>query len=216
MRLALPIDNPAKECTSCSVTTESYVSGYILSFQVADQLLRCFPGSWEIWPSQLTLQIEGIEEALEFNLGSGSLSKGTLVIQLVARYSPDKRLSNLAEEIARDLGLPAMAKGNPDSKFQVLVKLVEIFHARCGLHILPVLFNQEELLELRLCQEGGGPQGWISKEGIAMNRFGERVDIEKWSNLRPEMQAANLFGFQRFCRHYPSPESSLSEAEKSQ
>ena len=216
MRLALPLDNPAKECISCKVTDENYISGYILSFQVADQLLRCYPGSWEIWPSQLTLQIEGIEEALEFNLGTGSLNKGTFVIQLVPRYSPDKRLSILAGEIAHDLGLPPMTKGDSDSKFQLLVKLVEIFHARCGLHISPVLFNQEELLELRLCQEGGGPQGWISKENMAINRFGESVDIKKWSDLRLEKQATNLFGFQRFCSHYPNPESSSSAPENSQ
>jgi hypothetical protein len=216
MRLALPLDNPAKECISCKVTTENYVSGYILSFQVADQLLRCFPGSWEIWPNQLTLQIEGVEEALVFNLGTGSVNKGELVIQLLPRYSSDKKLITLTEEIARDLGLPPMTKGNVDSKFQLLVKLVEIFHARCGLHILPVLFNQEELLELRLCQEGGGPQGWLSKEGMVLNRFGESVDMKKWSDLRPEMQAANLFGFQRFCRHYPNPESSSLAPENSQ
>lgn len=207
MRLALPTYNPAKECKSCSVRDESVVSGYILSFQVADQLMKRFPGTWKMELNLLTLQLKELQDPLQFDLTSGSLRYGSLVTQLMARYSPTKSISSLTDEIVRDLGFPEMTNhsADQDPSFQLILKLVEIFHARCGLHILPVASDEEELWELRLCQEG--PQGWLSRNGVAQNRFGETVDLKQWSALRPEKLATHLFGFQRFCRHYPNPQS---------
>lgn len=48
MRLMLPMDKPAKDCQGCCLPDETKASAHILSFQLADKLLRHYSGSWEL------------------------------------------------------------------------------------------------------------------------------------------------------------------------
>ena len=205
MRLTLPSYNPTKECQGCTLRDENKVAAHILSFQLAELLLKRFSGTWQLTNGELKLRLTGVEQPLCFELNTGTLGYGTLRASIGARYSVEKGIAALADEISQDFVFPSTVdKGYKDSLFGLFVKLVEIFHARCGLNILPVEKDNQLLgWELSLCEEG--PRGWINTEGIAENRFGERADIKEWYTLRPEKMATYVFGFNRFCRNYPSP-----------
>ncbi|MDA8228140.1 MAG: hypothetical protein M0T74_10695 [Desulfitobacterium hafniense] len=209
MRLNIPTYNPVKECTGCITRDESVVSGYILSFQLADQFLSLYGGSWKLSKNEIKLTLEGVTLPLAFDLSNATLSIGTLTTQILSRYSAEKGLTKMIGELISDLNLPTPSfKRDVDPLFTVFVKMIEIFHARCGLNILPV--EGESGLkgwELCLCKEG--PRGWISQDGIAENRFGERADITSWYSLRPEKTATYLFGFNRFCKNFASPFKTL-------
>ena len=133
------------------------------------------------------------------------MTYGTITTQLTQRYSPEKGTRLLAEEICQNLGLSVSDQlTESDYLFTLFVKLVEIFHARCGLQIYTVESqNGEDRWEIALCDEGS--KGWLGRHGLAYNRFGEQIDIKEWSILRPEKIATYVFGFNRFCGHYPSP-----------
>lgn len=208
MRLTLPTYNPLKECQGCSLRDETKVSAQILSFQLADQLLRRYSGTWKLTRGELHIHLKGLDFPLSFELGTGALAYGSLRTQVIARYTPDLGVAHLAGELVQDLALPSPSfsenHGFQDPLFALFVKLIEIFHARCGLDIVPVEKDKETVgWEIFLCEDG--PRGWISTEGIAENRFGERADIKEWFNLRPEKLATYVFGFNKFCKNYPSP-----------
>lgn len=204
MRLAVSDFNPVKECQSCNNREEREVSSYILSYQIAHQLLMSVPGQIQVDGNRLILNLDS-HGSLHFDLRSGSLNANNLSISLVQRYQLDKRLDELTRQIKEELEINPAGEGyqvNPI--YTLLVKLVEIFHARCGLHVQSVQ-TQGDIAqwEIQLCE--GGPRGWIQSDGIIRNRFGEEANLSDWSTLRPEKLAAYVFGFNRFCRHYPSP-----------
>jgi len=205
MRLALPIYNPVRECSSCPNRDERTVSAYIVSFQLARQLLQRYPGTWKLDQNKLSLLLDGAAAPLEFGLVDGNLHYGSVVTQVVSRYSPSQGINVLANEICRDFVLPEATQATrPDGLFSLFVKLVEIFHARCGLQVSEeTTSNGEPAFVVRLCDEGR--IGWVSRDGVAKNRFGEEVTLAAWSGLRLEKAATYLFGFNRFCRHYQSP-----------
>lgn len=210
MRLMLPMDNPSKECQKCREHDEAKVSAQILSFQLADHLLRRYSGTWEIGQGDLQIHLQGVDFPLRFELDTGVLEYGTVRTQILVHYTTDKGLARLAEELIENVALPCTEeKEFQDPMFRVFVKLIEIFHARCGLTIKSVQKDGETAgWEIFLCEDG--PRGWISSEGIAENHLGERVDIKTWFNLRPEKLAGYVFGFNSFCKNYSSPVNTLS------
>ena len=204
MRLALSTFNPAKECQSCKDREELEVSSHILSYQIAHQLLMSVSGQIHVDGNRLILDLDS-HEPLHFDLRSGSLSTRSLSIPLVQRYQQDNRIDELTRQIKEELQIDSAKEGHQiDPIHTLLVKLVEIFHARCGLHIQSVQTQGDKTLwEIQLCE--GGPSGWIQSDGVIRNRFGEEANLKDWSQLRPEKFAAYVFGFNRFCRHYSSP-----------
>ena len=205
MRLALPAYNKAKECKICLDKEETVVSAYILSFQTASQILKKNIGTWSIVKDELRIQLKDVLITIVIDLTNSKLTYGTIMTQLTQRYSPEKGTELFAEEIYQNLGL-TFSNQNTESDllFTLFLKLVEIFHARCGLQIYEVESeNGEEQWEIALCNEGS--KGWVGRNGLASNRFGEQIDIKEWSGLRPEKIATYFFGFNRFCGHYPSP-----------
>jgi hypothetical protein len=205
MRLNSPAYNPVKECNGCTQHDENKVAAHILSFQLSNLLLKHFSGTWQLTKGELKLHLEGVEHPLSFDLNHGTLAYGSLRTSIGVRYSVEKGLNQLLEELIQDFALPSPGyKQFEDSMFNLFVKLIEIFHARCGLTIIPVEKDHQPL-GWELCLGEDGPRGWISTDGVAENRFGDRVDIKEWYNLRPEKTAAYVFGFNQFCRNFPSP-----------
>jgi len=205
MRLALPTYNPVKECKSCTTRDESAIAARILSFQLADRLLRGLPGQWRIGENELILQPLVANRQIKLDLTTGTVHYGSVATQVVPRYSPHKGIGSLTDEVWSDLALPAASPNEEiDQVFTLFLKLTEIFHARCGLTILPYdSRNGRETWEIRLGDSG--LQGWVRRDLTAQNRFGEVVDLRQWAGLRPEKMATYLFGFNRFCKNYPSP-----------
>jgi len=173
MRLTLPTYNPAKECRGCTLRDENKVSAHILSYQIADQLLRKYSGTWKLSKTEIKLNLKGVAVPLVFELNTGTLRYGSIMTQVVSRYSPEKGLARLSEEICQDFALPAPeSSGQVDPLFNLFLKLIEIFHARCGLVIRPIETEQGvKGWELCLCDDG--PSGWIGVDGVAENRFGK-------------------------------------------
>lgn len=197
--------NFVKECKDCSLTDETEISAKILSFQLADCLLRRYSGKWELTGEELQINLNGVNLPLHFDLNTGLLSYGLFRIQIVDRYTSKKGLNYLTNELIQVLDLP-VPKGSDfyDPLFSLFVKLIEIFHARCELKIIPIRKTDKMSgWEIFLCEKG--PRGWINIEGIAENRFGEKADIKEWYSLRPEKLAAYVFGFYKFCKNYKSP-----------
>jgi hypothetical protein len=162
------------------------------------------PGQIQVDGNRLILNLDS-HEPLHFDLRSGSLNAKNLSISLEQRYQLDKRLDELTRQIKEELEIDSPEEGHQvDPIHTLLVKLVEIFHARCGLQVQSVQAQGDTVQwEIQLCE--GGPRGWIQSDGIIRNRFGEEANLSDWSQLRPEKLAAYVFGFNRFCRHYPSP-----------
>lgn len=211
MRFIQPTYHRFKECQGCTVRDENKVAAHILSFQLVDLLLKQFSGEWKLTHGEIVLFLEGVESPLRFDLNTGTLHYGSLSTSIVARYSSEKGLAQLLREVSRDFSLPLAPEGvkaDGDQLFTLFAKLIEIFHARCGLRISPVE-QDNRLVGWELSLSENGPRGWISSEGIAENRFGERVDIKAWYALRPEKMASSIFGFNQFCSNYPSPIKSL-------
>lgn len=194
-----------KECQGCSRPDETGVSATILAFQLADCLLRRYSGNWELTGEELQITLSGINLPLHFDLNKGLLSYGVLRHQFVASYTSAKGINSLTDELMHVLDLPVpKGSGFNDPLLSLFVKLIEIFHARCGLKIAPVReMGEKKRWEISLCEKG--LRGWVSAEEIAENRFGEKVDMKEWSSLRPEKRATYVFGFNKFCRNYTSP-----------
>ena len=186
MRIASLTYNEARDCIGCGIRDEKQVSTYILSFQIANELLKHYKGEWKIATHEIVLNLEGLNYPLMIELTSGAINYGTLTTRFYHRYSPEKGVVGLVNDLCSDLAIP-MGKTMKGTGFlfNVLVKLVEIFHARCDLRILPGKAEGE--WEIRL--NGEGPSGWVSEDMIAENRFGEKIDISQWKNLRPEKAA---------------------------
>lgn len=208
MRLSSLSSNPVKECQSCEGREEREVSSHILSYQIAHQLLKSVPGQIQVEGSRLILDLDS-QEPLHFDLRSGTLSTRNLSIPLEQRYQREKQLSELTRQIKEELQINGEMEGNQVNPIHtLLVKLIEIFHARCGLHIQSVQTQGDLMVwEIRLCE--GGPSGWIQSDGVIRNRFGEETNLDVWIQLRPEKLAAYVFGFNRFCRHYSAPAKTL-------
>lgn len=205
MRLLVSSYNEKKECQGCPLQDENQIAAYILSFQLADHFLNRFSGNWKLTKEELILHLQEVEDPLIFELSTGTLAYGTLRTPIVARYSPKNGLTKLAEDILRDFALPLREfQTHRDPLFQIFVKLIEIFHARCGLTIQSVE-REDRVIGWELSISENGPRGWLSSTGILENRFGERTNIYHWIALRPEKLAAYIFGFNQFCSHYPSP-----------
>jgi len=202
MRIASLNYEEDRECRGSSVRDEKQISTYILSFQVAEKLLRIHQGSWKITGNQIVLQLKDLEQDLVIDIESGKISYGTVTIPFANRYSAAQGVMSLVQELCSDLNIPPKEAVNDlDFLFKVFVKLVEVFHARCDLRILPG--NADGEWEIRLGEEG--PSGWLSADNIAENRFGEKMDISVWENLRAEKVATYLFGFNRFCKNFQCP-----------
>jgi len=204
MRLAISAYNPAKECCGCLLRDEKTIAAHILSYQLAARLLARYSGSWQIQRGEIVLHLTGADHPLVFDVKHGNVHYGTVSAQFANRYDAKKGLAALTEEICEDLRLPATAApgGEVDKTFNLLVKLVEIFHARCGLEILP-LEGEPRGWELRLHHDG--PSGYLYEDWTIENRYGETFDLRKWNGLRLEKMATYLFGFNRFCGNFPSP-----------
>jgi hypothetical protein len=211
MRLALPSFDPVRDCQSCNAREEREVSAHILAYQIAYQLLMSVPGQIQVDGNRLILELNS-HEPLHFDLRSGSLNSKSISIPLEQRYQPNKRLDELTREIKEELQISdSEIEQEINPIYTLLVKLVEIFHARCGLYIHSAQKQDDYTLwEIRLCE--GGPSGWIQSNGIIRNRFGEEVSLDQWSHLRPEKLAAYVFGFNQFCKHYSSPVNSFNKA----
>lgn len=202
MRIASLTYNEARECTGCGIREEKQVSTYILSFQIADQLFNTFGGKWDITTNEIVLHLDTLSYPLTIDLYSGTINYGTVTARFYNRYSAQKGVAGLVKELCTDLGIQLKESNrNNEFLFEVFVKLVEIFHARCDLRIIPGKAEGE--WEIRL--NGQGPSGWIGEDQIAENRFGEKVDISQWENLRPEKAATYIFGFNRFCKNFQCP-----------
>lgn len=194
-----------KECQGCCFPDETEISATILSFQLADCLLRRYSGTWGLTSEELRITLSGVNRPLRFELNKGLLSYGVLRHQFVTSYTTAKGLNSLADELIEVLDLPVpKSTAFADPILSLFVKLIEIFYARCGLKIIPYREKGERKgWEISLSEKG--LRGWLSPEGIAENRFGEKVDIKEWHSLRPEKIAAYVFGFYKFCNNYKSP-----------
>lgn len=204
MRLTLPSYNPVKQCQGCVQYDENKVAAQILSYQLANLLLKRYSGTWQIKKDEIALMLEGFDQPLVFELNTGTLCYKTLRASIVSRYSVERGLNQLVEEIAKDFAFPSGGVEHQDPMFGLFVKLIEIFHARCGLKIAQ--FEKGHNLagwELTLGDEK--LRGWINPEYIVENRYGERYNIHEWFTLRPEKMAAYVFGFYKFCENYPTP-----------
>lgn len=203
LRLALVV-NPVKECQSCAQRDEREVSAHILAYQIAHQLLLSVPGQIQVDGNRLILNLEE-HDPLHFDLRSGSLHAYNLNIPLEQRYQRQKGVEDLVNRLKEEFQITSR---NPDYHIDpittLLVKLIEIYHARCGLHISSVQSQGEKTIwEIKLHEDG--PSGWIQSDGVMRNRLGEEMSLTDWSHLRPEKLAMYVFGFNQFCRHYPSP-----------
>lgn len=201
MRIASLTYNEARDCMGCGVRDEKQISTYILSYQIAEQLLKRYKGQWEIKTNEIVLRLEGLNQSLSIDFNSGIINYGTLTTPFLSRYSPEKGVSSLVEELCSDLAIPPREPNNNSGfLFKLFVKLVEIFHARCDLRIVPGKSNGEWAISL-----SDGPAGWVGDDNIAENRFGEKMDISVWEKLRPEKAATYIFGFNRFCKNFQCP-----------
>ncbi|HHV64394.1 MAG TPA: hypothetical protein GXX46_04915 [Peptococcaceae bacterium] len=202
MRIASVVYNEAKDCQGRAVKDEKQISTYILAFEIAEKLLQRYSGQWKIAGNEIVLNLQGLDHPLKIDNINGTINYGTLTTYYYHRYDARKGVSGLVQELCLDLALP-FADGNysTDFLFKVFVKLVEIFHARCDLRILPGSQNGE--WEIRLNQTG--PSGWINDQNVIENRFGEKMEISAWEGLRPEKVATYIFGFNRFCKNFQCP-----------
>lgn len=208
MRLVLPSYNPVKQCQGCSQYDENKVSAQILSYQLAYNLLTRYGGNWQVKKDEIILQLEDVDQPLYFELNTGTLKYKTLRASVVSRYSVESGLNLLAEDIVKDFALPYSFKDFQEPLFGFFVKMIEIFHARCGLKIAQCEKGQT-LAGWELALGDENLNGWISSNGVVENRFGEQYNLKEWFSLRPEKMAAYVFGFLNFCGNYPSPIKSV-------
>lgn len=206
LRLALDV-NPVRECR-CKHRDEQEVSAHILSYQIAYQLLTSVPGQIQVDGDRLIVNLQA-HDPLHIDLRSADLSVKNRQIPLARHYQELKRLDALAKRIKEEIELTGLDGNHEvDHLTTLLVKLIEIYHARCGLYIASVQTQGDKTIwEIKLHEDG--PSGWIQSDGILRNRFGEELNLADWIHLRPEKLAMYVFGFNRFCRHYPSPLKSV-------
>ncbi|AFV03660.1 MULTISPECIES: hypothetical protein [unclassified Dehalobacter] len=202
MRISSIAYNQDRDCIGCAIRDEKQISTYILSFQIADQLLSRYQGKWGISGNAITLLFTDLDHPLTIDYDSGIINYGSLTTAFYHRYNPAKGLTVLVEDICSDLAIPQSEPIEYEEYFfRLFVKLVEIFHARCNVQILPG--KNEGKWEIRLGE--GEASGWIGKDGIAENRFGEKIDIKQWQSLRIEKAALYVFGFNSFCKNFQCP-----------
>lgn len=202
MRIATLTYNEAKDCTGSGYREEKETSTYILSFEIAEQLLKNFGGQWKITNNEIVLNLQGLSHPLSIDFSNGLINYGTVMTRFYHRYSPVKGVTALVRELCLDMAIPFNEQQyHPDFLFKVLVKLVEIFHARCDLRIRPG--KSEGQWEIYLAQNE--LSGWVGLNNIAENRLGQKVDLSKWQSLRTEKAATYLFGFNRFCKNFECP-----------
>lgn len=202
MRMVAITYNEDRDCTGCSYRQEKQISTYILAFEIAENLIKRYGGQWKIAMNDIILSSNALSYPLIISFNSGTIRYGILMSRYYHRYDSRKGVATLVRELCSDLTLPdAEEKYEVDFLFKVFVKLVEIFHGSCDLHI--VRSNVEGDWEIRLNEDG--PYGWISADYIAENRFGEKIDITQWKNMRTEKAATNIFGFNRFCTNFECP-----------
>ncbi|MFA6808295.1 MAG: hypothetical protein WCR27_04815 [Eubacteriales bacterium] len=205
MRIATLTYDKAKECNGPAMRDDQEISTYILSYQIAEQLLKHFAGEWSLVGKEIVLKLKDLEYAVIINGETGTVHYGSLMTRYYSRYNVSEGVSGLVKDICSDFALP-LGKPNVeiDYLFRVFVKLIGIFHARCDIQILPkISSNNIREWELQLSKDG--PCGWIDEDGLAENRFGQKIDIYQWENLRTEKVATYLFGFNRFCSNFQCP-----------
>lgn len=204
MRLAPSVLNPVKDCQCSLQRDENEVSAHILAYQIAYHLLSSIPGQIQMDGCHLTLNLEDYEP-LHFDLQSGYLYGQNLKIPFTEGYKDQKKLDEIVKAIKEELKITISGQAREvDPITTLLIKLIEIYHARCGLKIY-TRKNEDGQTRWEKNLHDGGPSGWVEKDGTIRNRLGEVVRLEQWSHLRPEKRAAYVFGFYRFCRHFPSP-----------
>lgn len=202
MRISSITYNENRECLGCAPREEKQISTYILAFQIAEHLLKQQQGTWSITKNEIILQLENLKYPLIIDNASGTLNYGTLTASFYNRYSAKKGIKVLIKEICGDLAIVCGQESNePDYVFNVLVKMVEIYHASCNLRILPGKSGGEWVISLN----EDGPVGWIGEDKIAENRFGEKIYISQWENLKTEKAAIYIFEFNRFCKNFECP-----------
>lgn len=194
MRLIQFEYNSESEYRGSFIADEAKVAAQILSFQCAKQFLRRYSGKWELEAGEIRIYLNGIDSALCFELETGMMTYGSSRVSIVDRYTPAKGLECLTGEFIQELSLPIpKSVGIVDPIFELLVKLIEIYHARCGLEFMAVKKDNKTVGWEIFLKEG--PHGVIYKEGILENRSGERTDIAKWLSLRPEKLATYVYRF---------------------
>lgn len=202
MRIASISYDDRRVCRGCAIRDERQVSTYILAFQIADHFLRRYQGKWTINGNEITLQLHELTHPISIEVISGTINYGTLTTSFYHRYLPYKGITALIDELCSDLAIPmSEPSGSSEFMFKVFVKLVEIFHARCDLHIAQGKTAGE--WEIHLNKDG--PVGWVGEDGIAENRFGQKIDILQWRKLRAEKAAMYIFEFNRFCQDFECP-----------
>lgn len=204
LRIALSVVNPVKDCQCGIQRDEEAVSAHILAYQVAFNLLSSTPGQIQVDRNGLTLRLEEYDP-LHFDLKSGLLNAQNLNIPLGEGYQGKRGVNEIVKAIKEELNItPTDNFHKVDPLTTLLVKLIEIYHARCGLQIHTIKCEEDNTIwEINLHE--GGPRGWVQSDGTIRNRLGEVAQLEQWTHLRPEKMAAYVFGFNRFCKHFPNP-----------
>ena len=202
MRISTLTYDENRECSGCTPRDEKQISTYILAFQIAEHFLAQKQGGWSITENEIILRLENLEYPLIIDNAAGTLNYGTLTTSFYNRYSAKKGIKVLVKEICEDF---AIVCGQDtlelDYLFKVLVKMVEIYHANCNLRILPGKSSGEWVIGIN----SDGPVGWIGEDMIAENRFGEKIDISQWKDVKTEKAATYIFGFNRFCKDFECP-----------
>jgi hypothetical protein len=193
-----------RECRGCSDREENNLSRYILAFQVADELLRRYEYHWSISRDEITLNSCDFNNEIRIGFNSGLLRTASTEIDLLENYDSFAGVKGLTDFICEQLELEQRSGDREISYvFDLLTKLVQIFHARCNLRIIPGDFVGTREWEISIGDDEA--KGWLNEKGIARNRFGQVIDTKNWRGLRTEKAATYLFGFNSFCQNFRSP-----------
>ncbi|ADY56807.1 hypothetical protein Sgly_2523 [Syntrophobotulus glycolicus DSM 8271] len=193
-----------RECRGCSGRDELELSRYILAFQVAEELLARFGGQWQIEGNKIVLAIQDCGMEIGIGCYTGLLASGPVQMSLLESYDSFTGIKGLTDRICTMTNIQTENPAKDGSYlFVLMAKLVQIFHARCNLRILPVDFVRTKEWEISIGDDQA--KGWLNEKGIARNRFGQAADTKDWQGLRPEKAATYLFGFYSFCQNYRNP-----------
>ncbi|NMA68545.1 MAG: hypothetical protein GX958_03905, partial [Desulfitobacterium sp.] len=158
MRVALSVLNPVKDCQCSVMRDENEVSAHILAYQIAYHLLSSISGHIQIDDSRLTLNLEEYG-SLHFDFQSGFLYGQKLKIPFSESYLEEKGLNELIKGIKEELRITSVDKLHEvDPITTLLVKLIEIYHARCGLKIY-TRENEDGQPIWEINLHDGGPSG---------------------------------------------------------
>lgn len=193
-----------RECRGCSDREENNLSRYILAFQVADELLRRYEFDWSISKYEILLNSRDFIHEIRIGFNSGLLATALTEIDLLEKFNPFSGIKGLTDFICQEIELEQRsAYRDPGYVFDLMAKLVQIFHARCNLRIIPGDLVGTKEWEISIGDDEA--KGWLNEKGIARNRFGQVIDTKKWMGLRSEKAATYLFGFNSFCQNFRSP-----------